>query len=73
MIMSFMVHKKVFKTSGYTLSFQHYLWDIVNVNKWELMFDSSIITMLKDMLVQNLSLALIETLKYTHGNKLGNT
>ena len=43
MILSFInirkVPRKVLKTSGFALCFQHLPRDIVNVNEWKIMFD----------------------------------
>ena len=46
MILSFInirkVPQEVLKISGYALSFQHLPRDLVNVNKWKIMFDPCI-------------------------------
>ena len=32
---------EVLKTSGFALGFQHFPWDLANVNEWKVMFDPS--------------------------------
>ena len=49
MILSFIsirkIPQEVLKTSGFTLGYQHFPRDLVDVNEWNTMFDSSIKTL----------------------------
>ena len=47
MILSFInirkVPREVLKTEGFALGFQHFPWDLADVNEWKIMFDPSIL------------------------------
>ena len=37
------IPREVLKSTCFALSFQHFPWDLANVNEWKIMFDPSIV------------------------------